>query len=117
MSSPEAIDVTREDGVTLTCARCGVQRSLPRNWRQLMQEDPLTPPDWDGVLRCQASHLPEPMHGFEGVENEDGQYKRWRGRCACGHEAPWTADKDAAWEEMAAHLLPALLAAMARGQS
>ena len=114
MSSPEAIDVTREDGVTLTCARCGMQRSPPRNWRRLAREDPLTPPGWDGVLRCQASHLPEPMHGFEGVENEDGQYERWRGRCACGHEGEWDADKDKAWAAIGLHLYPALAAAIRR---
>lgn len=55
---------------------------------------------------------------FERVESEpntpplqdDGPGPtRYRGICQCGHPFPWTTDKDAAWEELTGHLLPAII--------
>lgn len=110
-STPDVISIRREGDVTLTCGRCGLQRCLPRNWRELLRKEPTTPRDWDGVLRCQAGHLPEPMHCFEGMDKgEDG----WRGRCACGAPGNWSMSKDDAWQQAADHLLAALEAVIRR---
>jgi hypothetical protein len=64
-------------------------------------------------------------HRFAGMETElneqprpgehTGDY-RYRGTCACGHKEQWTADKDGAWEEIAAHLMPFIRQALAARQ-
>lgn len=57
----------------------------------------------------------EPVHRFNGMETETGAdgIKRYRGRCACGHAEPWTADKDEAWERSVDHYLPIINALIA----
>jgi hypothetical protein len=35
---------------------------------------------------------------------------RYRGTCACGHAEQWTTQKDWAWDEIADHLMPLIIA-------
>lgn len=48
---------------TATCPRCGMTRSLPDDWQQLLR-DSLPKEDneaWDGQMRCQNDHEPVVM--------------------------------------------------------
>lgn len=86
-----------------------MQRRVPRNWREVLRE--ASPRNWDGTLRCRNGHFPAPVHCFEGMDGER-EPARWRGTCACGYKAPWTTDKDVAWQEVANHLMPVIAAAL-----
>jgi hypothetical protein len=109
--SDDTIDIRRPGDKLLICGGCGSERRVPAgDWRAWFREGMTDPDDWDGILRCCNGHEPEPMHAFEGVEHGDSG---WRGKCACGHTGAW-AEKDAAWADIADHLLPPLQMALLR---
>ena len=61
MSDDAPIDIRRADGteVVLRCPVCMRERRMPVGWEEIMRQS--APADWDGILRCQNDHDPEPM--------------------------------------------------------
>lgn len=77
------IDISRAFEYRATCPTCGLVRSLPLNWQQLMHQawldehGPAAEP-WDGVFRCRNGHPQTPMDVVEVRNYEapqpDGSY-------------------------------------------